>query len=81
MRTTVTLEKDVARLLKAKQAATGLSFKRVLNDALRAALGDRGRPPARKPYRTTPLAKGLRPGVSLDNVAELLAQVEGEDQR
>jgi hypothetical protein len=81
MRTTVTLDQDVARLLKAKQTSTGRTFKQVLNDVLRAALGGGGRRPPRKRYRTIPMAKGVRPGINLDNIADLLAQIEGEDHR
>jgi xanthine dehydrogenase molybdopterin-binding subunit B len=36
MRTTVTLDPDVERLLKAEMRAKGVSFKQALNDAVRA---------------------------------------------
>ena len=34
-----------------------------------------------RPYRTIPHAMGLRPGLSFDNVEELLDQAEGETRR
>ena len=39
MRTTVTLDPDVERLLKARMRETGVSFKQALNDAVRAGRG------------------------------------------
>jgi hypothetical protein len=46
MRTTVTLEPDVQKLLKDTAHRKGLPFKQVLNDAVRAGLGQN---PARAP--------------------------------
>ncbi len=45
MRTTVTLDDDLFRLLKQLARKGGVSFKQVLNDALRRGLG--GRAPQR----------------------------------
>lgn len=39
MRTTLTLDSDVAQLLEREMARRHLSFKRVVNDALRRGLG------------------------------------------
>ena len=41
MRTTVTIDSDTAALLQEEVARTGLSFKEVLNRAIRRALGPR----------------------------------------
>jgi hypothetical protein len=38
MRTTITLDPDVERLLRDSMQARGLSFKKALNDAIRAGL-------------------------------------------
>ena len=81
MRTTVTLDRDVADNAKAVMAKTGRPFKQVINDALRVGLEQMQRPPAAKPYRTRARRMGLRPGFSLDNIQELLAHAEGEDAR
>jgi len=40
-----------------------------------------GTPQAGKRYRTKPRPMGLRRGLDLDNIQELLAQVEGQDAR
>jgi len=81
MRTTLTLDEDVAQKARAVVARTHQSFKQVINEALRVGLESAAQPPACRPYRTKPRRLGLRPGCSLDNIQELLAQVEGEQAR
>ena len=79
MRTTLTLDPDVAS--KARQGALRMRkpFKEVINAALRVGLDEILAPPAAKPYVTKARPLGLRPGFSYDNVSELLAAAEGED--
>jgi plasmid stability protein len=77
MRTTLTLDDDVA--VKLRAAAKDRPFKAVVNEALRAglaALEKRTRP--RKPYRTRGFNLGPSLVGSLDNVEEVLARAEGE---
>lgn len=82
MRTTLTLEEDVAAKLKAEVRSSGKSFKQVVNETLRLGLTRRRAEGARARFQVEPRALGgLRPGVSLDNVAALLEQVEGADHR
>jgi hypothetical protein len=81
MRTTLTLEPDVAAKAKKGAARLGKPFKEIINTALRTGLDELLRPPAAKPYRTKPRPMGLRPGLSYDNIAELLAHAEGEDHK
>ena len=78
MRTTLTLDPDVA--VKAKRGAAKLRrpFKEVINAALRIGLDEVLNPPPAKRYRTKARPLGLRRGLSYDNVAELLARAEGE---
>jgi hypothetical protein len=80
VRTTLTLEKDVATRLKAEAQRSGRPFKDVVNECLRQGLAQRS--PARAPSRFSVKTRdfgGSRPGVSLDNIGELLQQVEGPD--
>jgi len=79
MRTTLTLDPDVA--VKAKKGAARLRkpFKEIINAALRVGLDEILSPPIAKPYRTRPRPMGLRRGFSYDNISELIASVEGED--
>jgi hypothetical protein len=80
MRTTLTLDDDVAAKLKA--AAKNRSFKVVVNDALRAGLAAlEKRAPARRPYRTRGFDLGPSLVGSLDNVEDVLSRVEGERHR
>ena len=81
MRTTLTLDKDVAAQVKEAQARLQKPFKQIVNDALRAGLAQVHKPRKAKPYDYTPHAMGLRAGVDLNNIGELLAQVEGEDYK
>ena len=78
MRTTLTLDPDVAAKAKKGAAKLGKPFKEVINSALRAGLDQVLNPPA-KPYRTKARPLGLRAGLNYDNVGELLARGEGED--
>ena len=82
MRTTVTLDDDVAAKLKAEARRTGKPFKTVLNECLRVALSASHRRSRSVPFRIEARDLGaLRPGLSLDNIAELLDLVEGPESR
>ena len=78
MRTTLTLDDDVAAKLKAESRRTGRPFRDVVNESLRRGLANRRGTASRQLFRATARDLGnLRPGLSLDNVAELIEQVEG----
>ena len=81
MRTTLTLDADVAQKARALVVRSRRPFKQIINEALRTGLARLERPAAGKPYRTRPRPLGLREGCSLDNVQELLARVEGKRAR
>jgi len=80
IRTTLTLEDDVARRLEAEARRTGTSLKRVVNDLLRRALAARQRPESR-PFAVKARTLGLRAGLSYDSVGDLLESVEGPGHR
>jgi hypothetical protein len=78
MRTTLTLDDDVAAKLKAESRRTGRPFREIVNETLRRGLASQRVTAERQAFRITARDLGdLRPGLSLDNVAELIAQVEG----
>ena len=79
MRTTLTLDPDVAAKAKKGAAKLGKPFKEIVNAALRLGLDQVLNPPAAKAYRTKPRPMGLRQGFSYDDVADLLTRAEGED--
>jgi hypothetical protein len=81
MKTRVTLDGDVAQVAKRIATQRGVTMKQVVNEALRTVLRDTGNPPMLTPFRTHPCHMGLQPGISLDNIQELLSQIEGEDAR
>ena len=76
MRTTLSLDDDVTHLLQKEIRRSGVSFKEAVNHFLRLGLM-KSRQPARKPFVVTPRAFGLPPGLSYDNVEELIEQLEG----
>ena len=80
MRTTLTLDDDVAAHLRRIQRREDRSLKDVVNDALRRGLADLDQPPAaRKPVRFETYDVGRCLIGNVDNVAEVLAIAEGED--
>ena len=81
MRTTLTLDADVAAKARRGAAKLGKSFKEVINAALRVGLDQLLKPPAAKPYHTEARPMGLRQGISYNNIAELIARAEGKDHR
>lgn len=68
MRTTVTLDPDVAARLKERARQRGVPFKQVLNDTLRAGLGGGVE---RRPFTQDTASLGLRAGIDLDHAGRL----------
>ena len=54
MRTTLTIDPDVERLLQHEIRRTDKSLKAVVNDALRLGLGMQGKPPRGSRYKVNP---------------------------
>ncbi len=82
MRMTLTLDDDVAALLRAERQRRKVSLKTLVNELLRETLGEKGRTPRlRVRYRVRPLRLGRCLLPSLDNVAEVLAVAERETLR
>jgi hypothetical protein len=78
MRTTLTLDDDVAARLQAEARRTGRPFKTVVNERLRMALARTATIQKRKPFKVEPRAMGGPPaGISYDNVEKLLEDIEG----
>ncbi|MCC7498619.1 MAG: hypothetical protein IT160_13645 [Bryobacterales bacterium] len=78
MRTTVSLEDDVAAQLEAWRAKQNLSFKEAINSALRHGLKELDRPKTREPFRTKPIDMGPCRLANLDNIWEVLEEVEND---
>lgn len=73
MRTTVTLDDDVAEIVRRRMAERGISFKQALNEAIRA-----GVPAPGAPFRTPTAALGT-PAVSLDRALGFAGELEDEE--
>lgn len=79
MRTTLTIDDDVAVRLERLRRERDAKLKDVVNDALRRGLDSIEAPAKpRKPFRTKTFDCG-EPLIPIDNVAEALALLEGED--
>ncbi len=70
----------MARQLDRESRRSGASFKQVVNHFLRLGLMAAKRP-VRKPFVVTPRNLGLPPGLTYDNVEQLLEVVEGPAHR
>jgi len=81
MRTTLTLDEDVAVELERLRATRNRSLKQLANEALRLGLRVMAGPPKkREPFRTKTVSIRCRlPNV--DNIAEVLNIAEGEDHK
>lgn len=82
MRTTLTIDADVERLLRHEIRRTNKSMKAVVNDALRVGLGTRGKPAQPARFKVKPHAFGFKPGVDVDRLNQLVDELEaGEAAR
>ena len=78
MRTTLTLEPDIAVKLKALVSTGKVTLKQAVNDALRRGLNQK--PAKAKPYRVKPFdGGGLLPGIDPNKLGQFLDQLEVED--
>lgn len=76
MRTTITLDPDVAHRVREEMRASGQSFKETVNAALRRALAPSpaAAPP---PRRLRGRSLGQYPGLNYDKISELIEEAEG----
>ena len=80
MRTTLTLEPDVAERLRLRMASEKISLKRAVNDALRAGLRKSGSS-SRRRFKVEPHAFNFKPGIDLDKLNQLVDELEVEEFR
>jgi len=79
MRTTLTLDDDVAAAIERLRRARNANLKDIVNEALRKGLSDlTRRPKQREPFQTQVVDLGRVRLPSIDNVSESLAVAEGE---
>jgi hypothetical protein len=80
MRTTLTLDPDVARRLQAELKKRGGGLKEIVNQALRIGLGLTDKPVRPTRFVVEPHAFGLRPGVDPDRLNQLVDELEAEER-
>ena len=79
MRTTLTIDDDVAAELEQLRRTRDATLKDLINEALRRGLREiTSAPKRRKPFRTRSFHTGGVLVKSIDSTAELLAEIEGE---
>lgn len=79
MRTTVTLDSDVADKLKAYAHREKLSFKQALNELIRRGLRAQQEPSKRGRFKVKPHHGGFRPGIDLGRLNQLVDELEVRD--
>ncbi len=79
MRTTLTLDDDLARELREKAHQTGAPFKEVVNKAIRAGLKQIDKPRQIKPYKCKTYSLGYPPRADLDHALNLADRLESEE--
>jgi len=78
MRTTLTIEPDVAQQIRRRMAQTKLPLKRVVNDALRAGLSS----PEKEPkalYKVEPYTLKFKAGIDPNKLNQLLDDLDAEE--
>ena len=78
MRTTVTLESDVERLIREKMHRSRKSFKKTLNDAVRQALMSEATSNKKKPFVIKAHSMGNMPGIDPAKLSDLDTDLEVE---
>ena len=79
MRTTLTLEPDVAEGVRREMRRSGKGLKAVVNLTLRLGLGLAGKPARPPRFVVRPHAFGFKPGVDLDRLNQLVDELEAEE--
>ncbi len=78
MRTTLTIDDDLAGLLKRRAHELGVPFKEVVNRMLRAGLGEAAKSRRGPAPKTIPHSFGFKPGIDLDKLNQLADELEAE---
>ena len=77
MRTTLTIDDDVAAALKAIARNSGKTFKAVVNDVMRKGLMTGEKPvPARDAFRVASAPRGFLPGIDPLKLNQLVDELE-----
>ena len=78
MRTTLTLDDDLAGLLKQRARELGIPFKEAVNRTIRAGIGEATAARRHRAPKTISHSFGFRPGIDLDKLGQLADELEAE---
>jgi hypothetical protein len=78
MRTTLTLDDDLAGLLKERARELGIPFKEAVNRTIRAGMGENAATRSHPAPKTISHSFGFRPGIDLDKLGQLADELEAE---
>jgi hypothetical protein len=81
MRTTLTLERDVAERVRQEMRRTGRGLKAIVNEALRLGLGGAGRSARTTRFTVKARDLGLRPGFDPDRMNQLVDELQVAETR
>lgn len=79
MRTTLTIEPDVAARLHQEMRRSGRGMKTVVNAALRSGLGLEDGSMKPPPFEVRHHSFGFKPGVDLDRLNQLVDELEADE--
>lgn len=79
MRTTLTLEPDVAERLGQEMRRTRKGMKAVVNEALRLGLGLKGKRVSAPRFKVQPHLFGIKPGIDPNRLNQLVDELEVEE--
>ena len=78
MRTTLTLDDDLAGLLKQRARELGIPFTEAVNRTIRAGLGEASATRRHPAPKTISHSFGFRPGIDLDKLGQLADELRAE---
>jgi hypothetical protein len=76
MRTTLTLDPDVAMKIKKRMVEQKLTLKETVNQALRSGLKAVEKETKRSPFKVIPHSFGFKPGIDLNRLNQLVDELE-----
>ena len=78
MRTTLTIDDELARKVEAERRRTGRTMQTIVNELLRDGLALRKQPPAPERFRTDPVALQLRGGIDPAKLNQLVDELDAD---
>ena len=80
MRTTLTIDDDLATALKGLARDSGKTFKAVVNEVMRRGLMTGEKPvPAREPFRVASVCRGFLPGIDPLKLNQLVDELDVDE--